>query len=365
MSPSERVVLDAVRRLGPIARSSLPMHCNLAQQSVHRIADELIKQGFIEVREAERGRRGQPSPRLALSVGERFSVGLAVNTDCAIVCLANMQCEVIDEVRLRTSPADMMRTLADARAALERMLARNHVSHAQVLGLGVGMTGFFAPTPGQVNAPEPLRSWSLVDLFSPLREAFELPVRIQNNATTAAVGELLNGVGRQAKSFVYLSFNHGLGGGIVINGQVLLGAHGNAGEVGLCLTPDEAEDRPALGTLMAELRRHSVAVDSIEDLRQRFNMDWPGVSVWLERSTPQLQRIVNSVIAVIDPQAIVFGGQLPPVLGAALIKRVADGQYEPRYGVGPIRPEFVLSNPSVDASAAGAAALILKEAYFV
>lgn len=368
LSPSftdgEREVLDAVRRHGRIGRSAITAQTRLAQQSVHRIVDDLIKRGLLLAGEPERGGRGQPSPRIELASTAAHAIGLSVNPDCAVVCLADMTCRVVEEVRLRVVPANMKQTLDDAQAALQRMIERNGVQVSSLVGLGVGMSGYMVGRAGEVNAPEPLRDWSLINLAEPLHAAFGLPLRMQNNATAAAVGELINGIGRRVRDFAYLSFNYGVGGGLIIRGEPLIGVYGNAGEIALCLTPEESERRPALRYLLEELAQRGVQVDSIEDLRLRFDPAWPGVGEWLERSMPQLNRIVSSLIAIADPQAIVFGGQLPPALGQMMIERVNHFERPQRYGVAPPGPELLLAQSNVDASAAGAAALVLREAFF-
>lgn len=63
------------------------------------------------------------------------------------------------------------------------------------LDVGVAIAGFFVAGRSQVNASEPLQDWSLVDLVPILEEALRLPVWLENNATTAAIGESLLGVG--------------------------------------------------------------------------------------------------------------------------------------------------------------------------
>lgn len=55
---------------------------------------------------------------------------------------------------------------------------------------------------------------------------------------------------------------------------------------------------------------HGVIVDSVGDLRQRFDATWPDVESWILRSLPALNRTINAVAGLFDPEAIVFGGQL-------------------------------------------------------
>lgn len=65
-----------------------------------------------------------------------------------------------------------------------------------------------------------------------LSSLFNLPVTVSNDANAAAVGEMLFGVARNTKNFLCVTLGTGLGGGLVIDGKLVLGAHGHAGELG-------------------------------------------------------------------------------------------------------------------------------------
>ncbi|GGA39652.1 ROK family transcriptional regulator [Dyella nitratireducens] len=362
LAPSERLILNIVRRHGSIARAAIVAETDLAQQSVHRLVEQLIERGLLRAGAVVRNGRGQPSPRIELVREAAYTVGISINTDSITLCLADLGCNLLEEVCIRTPPTHRKASLAAINDALERILARNGVARERLIGVGVAIAGFFVAGRSQVNAAEPLQDWSLVDLVPILEEAFHLPVWLENNATTAAIGESLLGAGLWAQNFAYLAFNYGFGAGVVLNGKPLFGTHGNAGELTL-FTSEEAGHRPTLRSLMDELRMHGVHVDSVEDLRQRFDPTWPGVELWIQSTLPALNRTVNALAGLFDPEAIVFGGQLPLALGRMLIDRVRFLDIH-RYGVGPDRPKLVLAETNGDASAIGAALVPLKERLF-
>jgi predicted NBD/HSP70 family sugar kinase len=362
LSLNERKLLDILRRRGPITRAAVSAEMDLAQQSVHRLIEELISRGLLRSGELVKNGRGQPSPRIELVNESVYSIGISINTDSAVVCIADLACNVLEQVILRTPPLSRNSTLDALKKTLERILQRNAVAPDRVIGIGFAIAGFFIQN-RQINAPEPLRDWSLMDLQPLLEECFGMPVWLENNATTAAIGESLVGVGSWASNFIYLSFNYGFGAGVVINGKPYFGTHGNAGEITL-YTDEESQRRPALRYLIDELHKNGVQVDSVEDLRQRFDMRWPGVEHWLASTQPTLDRLVNALSGMFDPQAIVFGGQLPPALGRRLIESTTFwGSH--RYQSPPPRPQLLLSETNGNAAAIGAALVPLKERFFV
>ncbi|XUY28952.1 ROK family protein [Agrobacterium sp. rho-8.1] len=365
-SANDRLILDIVRRHGSIPRAQITGHTNLTQQSVHRLIEGLLERGLLRAGAALKGARGQPSPTIELVPEASYSLGISINTDSVMICIADFQCSIVVEEKLEMLPSDREETLAALSIALERLLEQYGIAREKLLGLGFSMSGFFVSEDRAFNAPEPLRDWSLMDLRPILEERFRLPVWLENNATTGAIGESLRGVGSWCQTFAYLSFNYGFGGGLILGGQPFHGFHGNAGELSGIYNAAEGPKRPALQYLIATLQKNGVDIHSIETLYHRFDPAWPGVEEWLDDTMPQLDRLVASLIAVLDPQAIVFGGQLPPALGRMMIDRVRlPSQRDHRYGVGPREAKLVLSETKGDASAIGSALLPLRLRWFV
>ncbi|AGB74900.1 MULTISPECIES: ROK family transcriptional regulator [Rhizobium] len=365
-SENERLILDIVRRHEPIPRASITSYTNLTQQSVHRLVEGLTARGLLRAGTPLKGARGQPSPTIELERQAVYSVGISVNTDAVTLSLADFGCGIVDQETVRGILSDRKATLATLAEKLNSVLRRRGISRGNLIGLGFAMSGFFVGADRQFNAPEPLRDWSLIDLQPELEDIFALPVWLENNATTGAIGESLSGVGRWCQTFAYLSFNYGFGGGLILEGRPYLGFHGNAGEFSVIYDAEEKPRRPALQYLIHTLRENGIDIGSVQELKQDFNPSWPGVESWLSEVMPMLERLIATLTGVIDPQAIVFGGQLPPVLGQMMIDRARLPSQRPhRYGAAPPGPRLVLSETKGDASAIGAALLPLKFRYFL
>ncbi|PYE23097.1 putative NBD/HSP70 family sugar kinase [Rhizobium sp. PP-CC-3A-592] len=364
-SDNERMILDILRRHGAMARSTITSHTNLTQQSVHRLVEGLVARGLLRTGAPVGGTRGQPSPTIELAHEGASAVGLSVNTDSVILSITDLACGIIVEERLDLQPRDREETLRTIALRLDALLAEHHISRDTIAGLGFSMSGFFVSEDRAFNAPEPLSDWSLRDLRPELEHTFRLPVWLENNATTGAIGESMRGVGLWCRTFAFLSFNYGFGGGLILDGKPFHGFHGNAGEFSGIYMPCESERRPALQYLLARLQENGIGIDSVDTLRRDFDPAWPGVEDWLAETMPQVDRLVATLIAVLDPQAIVFGGQLPTELGRMMIERVhLPSQRVHRYGIGPKEARLVLSETRGDAAAIGSALLPLKMRYF-
>jgi predicted NBD/HSP70 family sugar kinase len=364
LSDNERLVLDVVRRHGQIARAAVTAQTPLTQPWVHRLVDQLLARGLLVSGEPQRGTRGQPSVTLSLARDAAYALGISIDPDAVRLCLIDLSCAVLDDVQIVAAPSKRERALQSIVAAVGDMCARNGVPRERLVGAGFAIPGFFIAGGQQINAPEPLREWSLVDLQPLLQDALGLSVVIQNNATAAAIGENMLGVGRWARTFCYLAFGYGFGSGLVIQGKPYLGRFGNAGELIFASPGSEPSRRPALRYLLDALRANGVRVASVEQMRERFDPNWPGVDEWIEHVQPTLDQVLNAVAGLLDPDAIVFGGELPAALGLQLIGRTRFWVTEHRYGIPPPRPRLVLAEAGSRAAAIGAALTPLSAHFF-
>ena len=364
LSENQRMILDIVRRSPGITRAAIADRTDLTQQSVHRLVEQLVEANLTMLADAPRLGPGKPSPAIALNPHASYSLGLLANTDSVVLSVKDLTCATVVERRAALDMSDRVAALRRIRDLFDQVVAEAGLDAGRFCGMGFTMPGYFIGDNKAFNAPEPLRDWSLIDLRPELAEVFGLEVQVENSATAGAVGEALNGVGREVSSFAYLAFDYGFGGGIIVDGSPLTGRHGNAGEFStIYLTPEEQANRPALRFLIEDLQARGVNVSGVEALRQHFDPDWPGVSAWMDRVLPQLRRIIYALQGIIDPEAIVFGGQIPPALAEMLIARIGFSE-NARYGRPLPAPKLLKGQASGEPAATGAALMALKSRFF-
>lgn len=139
-----------------------------------------------------------------------------------------------------TAPVHIIPRLYDA---VQQALDEAHVTLAQIAGIGIGAPGPLDSRTGMVFAPPNLPGWNRV----PLRSIFEkhflaagkglaasksLRIFVENDANAAALGEYMFGAGRGCRNLVYLTISTGIGGGVIVDGKIMGGASGTAGELG-------------------------------------------------------------------------------------------------------------------------------------
>lgn len=266
-----------------------------------------------------------------LSMKHAFAVDIgATNTR---VALGNSEGELLEVVIFATwdtrDPLEYISRIARVAAELER----KHNVRAE--GVGVGSPGPLDIKRGEVvGAPNmPFRR---IEVVRPLRELLGRPVAFANDAVTAAVGEKWWGDGRNVDNLVYVTISTGIGGGVYVDGELLLGKEGNAHEIGHTVV--DAEERltcgcggrghweayssgrgiPNLTRYLAELRtelREATSLDLSPDLSAKDVFDAyrrgdplaKEVVAWVNRFNAYgFANIVN----VYDPELIVVGGSV-------------------------------------------------------
>lgn len=130
--------------------------------------------------------------------------------------------------------------LPDIAEAINDCLARKGVEKADVLGIGIGVPGPVSDE-GVVNRCVNL-NWGVFNLHEALSALTGLKIKAGNDANVAALGEYWKGGGAGSRSAIMVTLGTGVGGGVILDGKVLNGAHGAGGELGhiTVSAPDKA-----------------------------------------------------------------------------------------------------------------------------
>lgn len=363
LTPNERRVMAIVNRRADATRAEVTREVELTAQSISRIVDSLIDRGFLSLGEKVVTGRGQPSARLVLNKDAAYGVGISIMTDAISAVVMNLGGEIIATDWVHLTKLDRNSISSSARTLIDGLVERAGVEGRRIAGVGAAVTGYFVGERRQVNPPDPLGDLAFIDIDSMLVDALQRPVWVENDGKAAAMGEALTGVGRAFRTFAYVFFSKGLGGAVVIDGQVFPGAFGNAGEFAGVWQSGEHDDRPTLELLRKIMAQNGPEHPDIYAMIRDFDVDAPGVAEWIEHALPKLDLMASAISAVLDPEAIVLGGRIPKPLAERLAERMTFYGV-PRRGILKPIPSILISTVSGDAAAIGAAATPLKARFF-
>lgn len=247
-------VLDAAE---PPSRAQLAAGTGLARPSVTSIVEQLIRAGMVrELVPRPSVRAGRPAVPLAPAQGTFAGIGMEVNVDYLGLRAVDLSGRVLverveaDDLR-RRDPADVLDRLAEL---LERAVRRLRREDVRVVGTSLALPGLVDSDHGPLRLA-PNLGWRDVDVVGLLARHGGLDgllPTLANEANLAARSEArVRRRGAVVPSFVYVSGEIGVGGALVLDGEIFGGRHGWSGEIGHIVVDPSAPGGPARGTLEA------------------------------------------------------------------------------------------------------------------
>ena len=162
-----------------------------------------------------------------------FVVGIDVGGQTSKIGVVDARGTVLAQTVIRTDTYDKVEPYIAELAEAVNKLIKESGTEGNVRGIGVGAPNGNYYTGTIENAPNLLWGRERVEFAKLLSEAMGgLPVALTNDANAAAVGEMTYGAARGMKNFIMITLGTGVGSGIVINGEVVYGHDGFAGELG-------------------------------------------------------------------------------------------------------------------------------------
>lgn len=250
-SRSDHRVIELLLTHGPLDRPALAGLAGLSRPSTGELINRLIGAGLVEEDgEIPSGRRGPNAKRYRLSRGRGTVVGLEIQPDHAEAVLADVEGTELERIRVRARRNERPATLV--RRTVRSFAEAGRPSTVVVATPGIvdrqGNVAFVSDHPHWAG-PQGSR----------MSELLGVPVLLENDTNLAAVAEHRYGAAADADNFVLLRFTESLSAGLVLDGRLVRGAHGAAGEIGF--HPYRGPD----GELVGQLTEALIALCSVVD----------------------------------------------------------------------------------------------------
>ena len=371
---NERVVLQALRTHGSLAKADLARLTGLTAQTIGLITARLDEDELLTRGAPVRGKVGQPSVPIGLNPDGAFAIGIKIARRSADWLLVDFTGRVRERISVAYDFPDATTLLPTIQTNLDELLRRLGPLASRVVGVGVaapfqlgGWHRMLGLTEAQSDA------WNHLDLGAAVQQMTDLPVSFAKDTTAACVAELLQGKGRDIRSFLYLFLDTFVGGGLVLHSHLHRGEHGNAGAVAslpLAVAAPPARDLPpqlvsqaSLWDLEQRLREHGL--DPMAAYDERALQDpWRAHALeWVGHAAPALAHCVVAGTAFMDLEAVVIDGVVAPALLAELIGRTQQALAAYNWEGLQTPPRLVPGSIGSDARALGGALLPLHASF--
>ena len=372
---NRRITLNLLRRHQPLSRADLARRTGLQRSTVSAIIEQLIDEGWATEGAIGTVRRGRRPRYLHLNVARAGILAADLRPDTTTVGLAGIDARFLMQTTFPTPPAP-----TEFVTRLARTITRIRTSHPQVIyeGLGLSLPGRVDEGGRLVFAPN--LGWDPVDLHALLESSLGLPVIAENAANACALAELWFGLHPDhVRNLVAVTVAEGIGVGMLLNGQLVRGAHAMAGEFGHVVYDEDgppcrcgkrgcweryASNSAAVGRFVGASPGDAVAAQP-PSATPRFGdiMRWASegdvrAAAALDEMARHLGRGIAGLIVGLAPEVLVVVGEVTAAWGRVgpIIEQEVRARALPTHGT-----QVVPADPAMQPRLRGAVALVVQQ----
>lgn len=315
-SVNKSIILNKIRKDGPISRAQIARETNLTPPTVSSNVKELIEQKIVQESDIGQSQGGRKPTMLIINNQAFTIIGVDAGPESIECIVADLAGKVLkrSETKLQL-PINNQQFIAALKTCIEGVLETDD----QVIGIGVAMhgvvevdtgTSLYAPNLGLANIP----------IKEELEKAFGLEVKVENDARSMALGEYWFGNHGELGSMLAVNMGSGVGAGLIIDGKLYHGASDIAGEIGH-MTIDlhgeicECGNRgclqtfvtgPAIARKVAEKApENPLTAEKVFEGAKGGNEEFVAI---LKESGRAMGVGLTNLIHIVNPEKIVLGG---------------------------------------------------------
>ncbi len=379
-------VIRLIHSQAPISRVQLANMTQLNKSTISSLVVELLERGLLREGGQDLSGGGRPATHLELNPDAGRIIGVELGVEEISLITANFTGQILQRIDHAISPeAGQDHVTRTALDLIVQMMHGEALHGSRLLGIGLTLPGMVDVQTGTLVFSPNLR-WRNIPFGAMTAQHTGAKVWIDNDANASALAEHLFGRARQANNFIFITAGVGMGGGLVLNGELYRGAGGFAGEIGHT-SLDMGFNQPCRCGNAGCWENSANQYALIERVRARLNVGRPSrIAEWLaETGQPLSLELITraadegdavaldalretgemiglkfaNLVNILNPEMLVVGGSMS-IAGKHLlpaIQRVIDERALPecRRGL-----EVRLSEFGRDANVQGAVALVVK-----
>ncbi|MGB8454180.1 MAG: ROK family glucokinase [Anaerocolumna sp.] len=310
---------------------------------------------------------------------ERLCFGIDIGGTSVKLGLFTENGNLLDKWEISTRKDDNgSHILEDVAGSIKKKIAEANLLKDNIIGIGIGVPGPVTEDGTVINCVN--LGWGVFNVAEETKRLTGFKAKAGNDANVAALGEMWQGGGRGYKNLIMVTLGTGVGGGVILNGEILTGSNGAAGEIGHITVNYEEEDKCNCGRtgcleqfasatgIVKEAKRllekssEPSKLRDIQHLTAKAIFDYAKEGDKLsnelvEQLCKYLGIAMSHVAHVVDPQAFVIGGGVSKA--GSMLTDLIKKYYENNVLFALQNKEFKLAELGNDAGIYGSAKLII------
>ena len=324
-------ILDTIRRAGLISRVEIAAVTGQSRAAVTNITARLLHEKIIVEKETRTSSsRGRRRVLLALNPTAAYVVGVKLSAFQVSFAVTNMQADVLSSlivpVRIAKKSVEFVADLIEE--GIRHCVSEALIDIRKISGIGIGI-------PGLVSSEKGFTYWSALykkgntTLRDLIQKRLKIQTHIENDANTVTLAQQWFGEGKGVDNFLMVTVEHGVGMGIVVNGQIYRGVNGIGAEFGhMVIKPGGVQCRCGKrGCIEAYVADYSVlraAIDACKKGQWRYknisSLTIEEVTAIAKKGEPALLKIfkrsgetlglgISGLIQIFNPEKIIIAGE--------------------------------------------------------
>ena len=227
------LLINLLRQERGCSRATLAALSGLQQATITYIINDFQEWGLVRETGFMTGIKGRRSIGLSINTDQFAVVGIRISRKNFSVGLFNLMGEAILVRHKRVDPAESAREIFDSILDHTRIMIDRNRSY-RVVAIGVATPGPYNSVSGRIALMSGAPEWSGVNIAAELTEQFGIPAYVEHDANAAVIAQYWHNHldDPDGKVIVYVTAGQGVGAGILVNGELIRGSLGMAGEIG-------------------------------------------------------------------------------------------------------------------------------------
>lgn len=333
---NQELIIDYLIKNGETSRAKLAKDLSMSKPTVSLNAEKLIEKNLvIETGEGESSGGRKPT-LLNFNYDYRILVAIDLNRNQPLIALSNLSGQLKFSTTLEMTVTERKPFLVQRLTTAINDLITSHGYDLEILGaISIAVPGVIDDVNDKIFANPQENLWTDLNLKKVLKEIYHVPVMMKNDISMAALGVKHYGVGRDYDDLLYVSAGHGIGGGILLKGELLEGKRNFAGEIGITKLSgnDTLEDKIGSSAIVEKIKKDVQGGQdtklnlenalTLSEIRSAITEKDVYVTEVIKDAAVLLGRTIANIGIILDLEAIVVGGVMCEV-GDIFIETIRD-----------------------------------------
>jgi len=331
---SVRTVVEVFLERGAVSRADLAKITGLSKQTTSDVIRQLEERGLVHPTGRAVGRVGRSAITYEIDASAGFVLGVDLGSTNTRLALADLRGGWVGELECPTDGRGGREMIGAIAALKRRLLDETGVDPGKVRAAAVAMPGVIDPRDGTLSLAPNMVGLNDINLVAAFRDILECDVAVENDINSAALGEFWRGCGASSSSLAFVSLGTGIGLGMLINGKLLRGVAGAAGEISYLpfgtdpfspLSLERGALECAIGAAGIIHRYMLAGGDAGTDVREivaRARRGDAAAGAAISETARIATLLVVTIQSMFDPEKIVIGGNIGR--GAAMVDLIRE-----------------------------------------